>query len=272
MRVLSGLLVAFAVGCVGTGGTGGPDPGPGPGGGGEGETVFKRDVFPILGKCSSGSCHATTASSGALSKFYGADADSTYDASVAAAALVGTFEPTAPIITKIAPGHNAITYSTEEVSKITNWLSVETEERKGGNMPPPADPKALLREWSGCMTLENFNAANMAQLWKEFRADNAQACTGCHHSGLGSIVINADAATMFNPMSQYTGFMLKFFSPNTAENKMAVNTGSFSSANTLLNHPTFPLTNPAMTALQTFYDSTLAKKTAGTCDPPRLKD
>lgn len=227
-----------------------------------------------MARCSGGACHETTAVSAALSKFYAADAAASYDATVASSSLVGGFVSTAPILTHIAAGHQAVTYTPDEISKITNWLSVETAERAGGggsNEPPPVDPKALLRDWSGCMTQANFDAALMAQKWGVYATNTNQACINCHQTGLG-ILINSDPATMFNAMSQRTAFMLKFFSVNTQEKKIVINTGSFMSANILTNHPPFSLENPAMTALQTFYDTTLAKQTAGGCDPARLLD
>jgi hypothetical protein len=40
---------------------------------------------------------------------------------------------------------------------------------------------------------------------------------------------------------------------------------------TLPDHPRFnPTTNAGMTALTEFYDLTVERQTAGTCDPPRL--
>ena len=279
MRLLTTTVLFFAVGCVGTIGDG-QNPGDDDGSGSNpaptaGRTAFKSDVHPVLGKCSGGGCHDTNGVSGTLSRFYNTDADVSYDAIVQSPLVVGQFASIAPILSHIAAGHKAVTYSAEEQVKITNWLSVESTERAGGggsNTPPPPDPKILLREWSGCMSIENFTTAKMPTAWGTLAAATGQKCVNCHQNGLG-ILISADPTLFFNSMSQQSFFMLKFFTVDTQANKVIVNTGSFTSASKLAGHPYFnPTVNAGMTALQSFYDLTAARKTAGTCDPARLMD
>lgn len=277
--LLTSISILLAAGCIGSVGDenpGGDGDGDGDGGGGGnkmGKAVYKRDVHPIMNRCSGGACHETTAASAALSKFYSADADVSYDAASKSATLVGTFSSIAPIITKIEAGHQNQTYSADDKTKILNWLSVETADRMDGNTPPPVDPKVLLREWSGCMSLENFNAANMTQAWATLGADDLRKCLNCHNGGVDGFLISANAQQFFDGMSQQAEFLLKYFSVNTNENKVVVNTGSFTTANLIQNHPSFPAaTNAGMTALQAFYTSTAARKAAGGCDPARLKD
>ena len=277
MRLLTTTVLFFAVGCVGTIGdsqTPGDDDGSGsnPPPATMGRTAFKSDVHPALGKCSGAGCHDSNGVSGTLSRFYNVDADLSYDAVVNAPLLVGTFGSIAPILSHIAAGHKAVVYSPDEISKITNWLSVETTERAGGTRPPPPDPKILLREWSGCMSLANFTTAQMPTAWGNLAANTGQKCTNCHEAGLG-ILISANANNFFNATATQSYFMLKFFTVDTAANKVIINTGSFTSASTLAGHPSFnPTTNAGMTALKSFYDLTMARKTAGTCDPARLMD
>lgn len=238
-----------------------------------GEVVFKRDVHPAMLKCSSAGCHDITAVSAALSKFYDADPDKSYDATVMSPTLVGTFSSIEPIITKIeAGGHNNMTYSADEKSKILNWLSIEAEERKGETPTPTVDPKALLREWSGCMSLENFNAANMTQAWATLGADDDRLCMSCHQGGLGFYIVN-NPQTYFDVLSSTSAFLVKYFSVSTVDNKVVVNSGSLENANKIAGHPTFPVkTNAGYLALEEFYMLTATRKMMGQCDQPRLKD
>ena len=279
MRLLTTTFLLFSIGCVGTIGDGqnsGDDGSNGSGSGSAtmGRAKFKSDVHPVIGKCSGGGCHNTDAVSGALSKFYNIDPDASYNATVQAPLLVGQFASIAPILSHISAGHKGVMYTADEQAKITGWLSVEATERAGGNgsgNPPPPDPKIALREWSGCMSLTNFTTAKMPTAWGGLAAANGQKCVNCHLNGLG-ILINADANIFFNSMSQQSYFMLKFFTVDNT-GKVIMNTGSFTNASTMAGHPTFnPTTNAGMTALKDFYDLTLARKTAGTCDPARLMD
>jgi hypothetical protein len=270
-------ILLLSAGCVGSIG----DENPGGDGGDDdnddtpekmGETVFKRDVHPTMLKCSSAGCHDRTAVSAALSKFYDADADLSYDAVIMSPSLVGTFSSIEPIITKIEAGHQNITYTPDEKSKILNWLSIETEERKGDTPTPTVDPKALLREWSGCMSLENFNTANMTQAWATLGGDDDRLCMSCHQGGLGFYIVNTPQ-TFFDVLSSTSAFLVKYFSVSTVENKVVVNTGSFENANKIAGHPTFPVkTNPGFLALEEFYTLTATRKMMGQCDQPRLKD
>jgi hypothetical protein len=285
MRLLTTIFFLAATGCVENIGTDGP----GGGGGDDGtddpppsgvtaKQMFKTDVYPAIGKCSGGGCHDLNATSAALGKFYTSAADTTYDATVVAPSIVSTFSSLAPILQHVKAGHKGVTYSADETTKITAWLAKETQERAnpppGGGPPPPPpfDAKALLKTWSGCMTQANFDAANMTQAWSTLAADNLQKCLNCHIGGAAGFYISNNATAFFSQISQNTAFLLKYFSVNTAEKKVVINTAAFESANKIQKHPTFPLTNAGMTALQKFYESTLAKQAAETCDPPRLLD
>jgi hypothetical protein len=290
MRLLTSLLfvaaaAAGAAGCVGD--VGAEDPGttddnnnnnnnnnntdPRPA-----KDIFKADVYPAVGKCSGGACHDIAGASGAVSKFYGATADTTYDAAVKQPSLVGTFTSISPILAKIQVGHKGLSYTSDETTKITNWLAKETAERSAGggsNQPPPYDPKAALKEWSGCLSLANFQAANMTTAWSTLAADNLQKCINCHQGAVGGFLILNNTQNYFDAITKTTGTMLMYFTVDTVAQKVIVNTGALKSANLIQGHPTFnATTNAGLTALQKLYDSTLARKTANQCDPPRLTD
>ncbi len=248
-----------------------------------GQTVYTRDVHPIMNKCSGGACHNTDASSGALGKFYAMDAAMGYTKITTSPTIVGAaaqaFSSVAPVLTKIAAGHQGITYTNDEITKITNWLSTEVNDRKDGTTPttPSVDPKAVLRTFSGCLTIADFNTALMAQKWGALSADNNQKCLNCHQGGGDGFIANTNADLMFKLMSENSAYLLKFFSVDTSGTpaKVVINTGSFMNAGqTIAGHPRFnPTTNAGMTALKAFYDLAVAKQTAGTCSAtPTIKD
>lgn len=272
------LLAAGCVGDVGGGGGGGPvDPGPDAGAdpGVAAKTQFTGNVFPILAKCSGGACHDVGATSAALAHWHAPTADATYTSITSQPTIVGTFTSIAPILTKIAPGHQGLTYSPAEVTKISNWLDKESSERAGQTpVTPPVDPKTYLQEWSGCMSLANFQTAKMAQAWGNMAATSNQRCANCHGNGAEGFIATTDEALFFKTVSEQSGYMLKYFSVDTQNMKIVINTGSLkNAAEVIVGHPRFNSTsNPGVTALQLFYDATMARKMAGTCDPPRLVD
>ncbi|MBA3392754.1 MAG: hypothetical protein H0T89_08925 [Deltaproteobacteria bacterium] len=283
LAAVSGLLmVTGCVGAVGGTDTGGDDGTDEPDAGTTintmGATIYKRDVHAAMAKCSGGGCHSLDAVSGALGKFYTMDPDAGYAAIERAPTIVGGFTSIAPILTKITAGHQGVTYTPDESTKITNWLSVEATERKGTNPTPTVDPKAMLATWTGCMTLENFRAANMPGAWSTLAANNNQKCLNCHQGGGDGFMVNGNADVFFKVVSEQSGYLLKYFTVDTASEpaKVIINTGAMNNAGTVIvGHPRFnPTTNIGMTALQKFYDSTLAAQTAagGNCGPAKLID
>jgi hypothetical protein len=282
MRLLTTILVLAATGCVGDIGDDNPGDGSGSGSGsGSGDTraakeIFTADVHAAVAKCAGPACHNVDATAtAALSKFYSPDSEATYQATVITSTLVGSpaFSSVAPILTHIQAGHKGLTYSPDETGKITAWLAAETQERAGKDPPiPPFDVKAALKEWSGCMSLENFQASNMTQAWSTLGADNLQKCLNCHNGGVAGFLISANAQQFFTGLSTQAAYLVKYFSIDAAARKVIVGTGAFESANKIVGHPTFPIENAGMVALKKFYDLTVARKEANQCDPPRLVD
>ncbi|MBA3818033.1 MAG: hypothetical protein H0X17_04030 [Deltaproteobacteria bacterium] len=282
LAVVSGLLLA--TGCIGQVGeeqapdnTTTPDAGTTTDPTKKGPGVYSRDVHPIMLKCSGGGCHNIDAVSGALGKFYATDAAAGYPKIVAAPTIIGQFSTIAPILTHIAAGHKGVTYTPDEITKITGWLSAETEDRKGDtNDPPPVDPKELLKTFSGCLTLADFTTAKMAPAWSNLAASNNQKCVNCHQGGGDGFIVNANAEVFFKAISEQSGYMLKYFTvdTNVMPAKVIINTGSMSNAGlTIAGHPRFnPTTNAGMTALGNFYDLAAAKLAAGGCGPATLVD
>ena len=281
MRLLTTILI-LAAGCVGNVGNDsqGDDDGPNPTDTRTAKEMFKTDVHPALLKCSGGACHDNTGTSAALSKFYNSNPDMSYDATVASLTLVSTFSALAPILTHVQAGHKGLSYNADETAKITSWLAKETTERAtpgpgpGSNQPPPFDPKAVLAEWSGCMSQDLFNASNMTATWSAFAAKNLQKCLNCHGGGIAGFLINTNATQYFTSLSTTTAYLLKYFSVSNVDKKVVINTGSYESANKIQGHPEIDLTQtlPPWVALKKLYDTTAARKAANQCDPSRLKD
>ena len=274
----------LAAGCMGDVGDTGMNPGGGddtmdPGGGGEGKALYVANVHPIMNRCSGGACHSSDAVSAALGKFYMMDASAGYDKMTQSPTIIGSgnqaYSSIAPIITKIEAGHQAVTYSTDEKAKISTWLAKEVEERTTMTPtgPPPPDPKEVLRTFSGCLTIEDFTAAQMTQKWSTLAAQNNQKCLNCHQGGIAGFVVSTDPALYFQLVTEQSAQLLKYFTVDSSVTpaKVIINTGSFMNAGvTLAGHPRFdPTTNAGMTALKAWYDLAIAK---GTCGAPTIKD
>jgi hypothetical protein len=274
-----GGLLAGCMGDVGDTGQGGDDTTNPPPGGGMAKSLYTANVHSILNRCSGGACHSSDASSAALGHFYIMDAEAGYNKITQSPTIIGSgnqaFSSIAPIITKIEAGHQGVTYTPAEKTSITGWLAKEVDERKNSmpNTPPPPDPKEVLRTFSGCLTLADFNTAQMAQKWSTMAAQNNQKCLNCHQGGIAGFVVSTDPALYFQLVTEQSAQMLKYFSVDTSVTpaKVIINTGSFMNAGvTLAGHPRFdPTTNQGMTALKAWYDLAAAK---GTCGAPTLKD
>jgi hypothetical protein len=148
-----------------------------------------------------------------------------------------------------------------------------------GPLTPAQEAKALLAEWSGCMSLANFTSASMASAWSQIpTTDGSGACTRCHVSASPSFPVSSNAETFFTMLSEHLAPMLLLFTVDLASRpgKVIVDTRIFEAAGSGMPphalHPRFTIAGAPMTALTSFYDATVARKAAGACDPPRLKD
>jgi hypothetical protein len=303
--LLAVTAAAGLVGCVGgidTPNNPGPNPAPtqpppdGVGGGGSGSAaiearqLFETNVYPIISsKC--GSCHSSSGPVGNVTGFVAPTATDAYVTAVGYQALVGDWTPTgAPILLKVAAGHNGTSYTQADKDNIAAWLNKELAARAGGGtgsgsgttVESPADATVrVTKEWSGCMTLANFTTANMVA-WGNMRADNS-ACKTCHVDGeygqIASDIADGAPVSFFKTISTNKYYMAQYFSVDlsqgTAAAKIIINTRSFTGVGSALaphtEHPRFTLDgSTGLTALQKFYDLTMAAKTAGTCGPSTL--
>jgi hypothetical protein len=292
--LLAVVAAAGLVGCVGGIETSSPPPAgtvgdPGTGNGSAAaaaKAAFDADVYPIISR--SGACigcHSASGAVGNITAFVGVTAAEGYNTAVGYQALVGDWTATgAPILTKVAAGHQGMAYSPADKDKITAWLAKEITARTGTGTgsgssaeTPAAATIRLTKEWSGCMTLANFTTAKMTA-FGNMQANNS-ACRTCHANGEYGQMASDVAAPFFTVISTNKYYMAQYFSVDltggVAAAKIIINTKSFTGVGGALpphtEHPRFTFAGSAgETALKAFYASTMAAKTAGTCGPSTL--
>lgn len=295
MRTFLGLIASLGlVACVGgidTPPAGGDDDDGGVGGGGSGSAaveakrMFEQDVYPIVkGKCIG--CHSSLGPAGNITGFVSPEVADSYITATGYQAVVGNWTPDgAPVLTIVTQqAHKGQSYAADEVTKITNWLNKELEARAGGGGGGPTGTETpaqltqrLVNEWTGCMTLENFTAANMTA-WGNVNAGGGGQCKTCHGLGeYGHIASNVDQP-FFDIISQDKYYLAQYFSVDIPNKKVIVNTRSFTGVGERLPphqaHPGFnPTENNGFAALEQFYTLTETAKAAapgGVCGPSKL--
>jgi hypothetical protein len=252
------------------------------------EVLFNDTVRPIMqAKCSATVCHGGTDVSPL--KFC-PDVPAQYHVVITgyATQLTGYFDKAvAPIIHKVYPGpHPGVMYDAADIAKIEAWLDAEKAARQDPNNPNPnPNPtgpspgeisEQLMTEWSGCMNLAEWNQLEVAQAWAA-KGSGEGPCIRCHINGQASFIATDESERMFNVLTTSRFFMSTFFVANVvdlANAKMEVNRPEFERVGNNLyphiEHPSFNVDGNAMTKLVDFYNLTMARKAAGTCDPPRL--
>ncbi len=302
ISLLAAIATVGLMGCIGsveqggnpleTGDGDGNDNGDNPAGGDltAAKQLFDSNVYSIINaKCTGSACHAETSAGATLTRFVATDPAKGWQTATNYQALVGNFTATAaPIITKVKPGsHYAVVYSADDETKITAWLTKELELRNG-QPSTPTEPgveslaqasERVLAEFAGCMTITDFQTANMANAWGNMNAQNNQQCENCHATGGEGFIASRDETFMWNVFSNRKYYFLQYLTvdllggPTAA--KIIINESSFRGVATAQaphqEHPTFNANanSQGMQALKRFYDSVMAKKMAGTCGAPR---
>jgi hypothetical protein len=264
------------VACVGGIDSGGPS-----GDDGTTETArqqFDQNVYPIIGACMS--CHTTGHPSGNVTGFYDPNAATAYVTATSYTALVGQFDPsTAPILTKILPGnHNGQAYSSDQVTKITNWLNKELAERTGSTAPPtsPDSPAAAMQRtiktFAGCMQLTDFQIAKMATDLGNMQSQNPQDnCHSCHENAEYGFENNNVESQFYTTISSHSRLLLMYFSVDTtggvSNYKMQINTTPFMMVGAAKypfnDHPQFDYTTITTNqSLVDFFNATQARVTS----------
>jgi len=303
MRNLLALIASVGlIGCVGDmpGGGGGTDddePGAGntPGNNPAGadlsaaKKMYDDNVHSIMAaKCSGGACHAEDAQGSTLTRFIAKDPANGWKMATGYVTFVGNFTASAPVLTKIEPGHQGKTYTADEKTKIGAWLAKEVELRNG-QPTTPSQPGGetlsqaadrVMSQFAGCMKLTDFQQTNMAGAWANLQSGEG-ACKRCHASGGEGFIANESAPTGFGVVSAKKMFWLQYFTVDLTQGaagaKVKPNTVSFAGVCNRLAphqaHPTFQCANNAgQQALQAFYDKTIANITAGGCAPKQLEN
>jgi hypothetical protein len=193
-------------------------------------------------------------------------------------AVVGSFGTNAAILSLPASGHDGATFRADQITTITNWLALERAWRTRGSGSGSGSVD-LLAQWSGCMQLADFEAADVAPAFASIQTSDGGTCAVCHSANSGFVVGNA--SNVFASISDYREYLSEFFIVDTSAspNRIVVNTAYFELAaagGVDGMHPTWnPTNNAGMTALNEFYNLTLAHldgTAAPACGPSTLSD
>ncbi len=296
------------VGCVGeldtSGGTNtiGPGTNPNPTGSNSmAQKMFETNVYPIIhspgaaSDCSS--CHDSKAPQGNVTGFVAANLGDAYATITSFQSVVGNFTPAAAgILTRITPMDAHMTargrmFTDAQKQAITDWLAQEVSERaagggttgSGGTESPGQATARLLNTWTACMTLANWQAANMTTAWGNMQTNGGADCASCHATGgQGMMISRVEETTTGGPPGMWTvvsskePYLVQYFSVDLtgATPQVIINTTSFMGVATAtpphVEHPTFdPVNNQGMQALQTFYMTTMAS--IATCTAAQTK-
>jgi hypothetical protein len=252
--------------------------------------LFEATVAPILeAKCSAAACHGGAGTSPL--KFLPPDPADYYDVVTSYDdRVIGYFDKTtAPMIREIVPGphYPGAEYTPAELTAIQMWLDAELEARSGGTEPPPGGggsvtpgelSRQLIAEWSGCMSLQIWNEEDVADSWAN-KGSGEGPCIRCHVNGQASFIATDDSERMFNVIVTNKYFMLSYFSADVTDlsaGQMVINYDNFVRVGNgeypHTQHPGFNPDGEAMERLTAFYNRTMERKLAGTCDPPRIVD
>lgn len=135
--------------------------------------------------------------------------------------------------------------------------------------PVPVDTEPLA-EWSGCMTLGNWEAAGMSA-WANKATEGGTVCASCHGDGLARFNAHVDGNAMYQ-YNRYEVFITGFFTLSVEDGEVIVVpaldklTDKGQGSN---NHPTY-ITSPSdpyFLALEQFHQLTLQQRQAGLCGP-----
>lgn len=249
----------------------------------EAKSLFDSGVYNVVKtKCTGGSCHNESGVGGSATKFVADDAVRGWQIATNYSALVSFYVPTsAPILTKIASGHESVEYDPAEVTAITAWLNKELELRNGQPVMPPTGGETLgaaaervMQQFAGCLSVDDFQAVDFGLKWGNKGSGEGQ-CEQCHSNGYYGALMNNDNQKMERRLKTKKYEFLMYFTPDLTQGptgaKMVVNRASFYGVSEGLDphreHPTFNAgdDDQAIIALKDLYDLTQARVLAGGC-------
>lgn len=245
------------------------------------QAVFDDEVYSILAaKCGATACHGDASFDRVPSKFVSADARLGWFTASRFVALTGPFMAgQAPVLKRIANGHEGVAYTPEEIAAIEHWLAVELSIRTSlpvevvtGLSTLAADALARFR---GCMTFDDFDAAGMAA-WGNVQTFDNQRCASCHATGGGGFVAIGVPLELYGAIDRSESRFLQYLTPRVlAPDQVVVgmNFDGFTLVGTgddpHRTHPRFDaFANAGFAALQRFDEATRLRAERGECGPP----
>lgn len=164
--------------------------------------------------------------------------------------------------------HQGALFTDNDLGAIEAWLAQEKlDADAGGGVAVSA-----MAEWSGCMSLADWEATGVADLWADKNAGNQGDCDACHNLGADGFMASNQDERVFNYVAGTPAFMPSYFTLNAAGTEVVINRSRLESVGSQLTpheaHGNFNVDGQAMEALQEFYGLTLQRKLAGQCGPP----
>lgn len=241
--------------------------------------VFDAEVDSILRtKCAG--CHSDGSFERVPTRFVATDSQLGWFTASRFFALTGPFlTGQAPVLKRIANGHNGVTYTPDEIAAIEHWLNVELSIRTRFPVEVAAGFSTLaddaLARFRGCMTFESFDASGMVS-WASLETADDQRCAGCHATGSGGFVATGAAREMFDALHRSESRFLQYLTivPVAADRvQLDINFDSFtlvrSGEDPHRSHPRFdPFADGVVfAALQRFERATKLRVDSGECAP-----
>ena len=187
------------------------------------------------------------------------------------ALLFSAFDPATSKLDQYGQnGHNnAPTWDQGSLDAISAWFTAEIAAGSGTTQLNP------LEEWSGCMNLQDWLDTDVADLWADKNAQGQGNCDACHNLGAEGFMASNQDERVFDNVTKNPTFMLSYFTLNDTGDAVIINRARLEKVGNQLaphnEHGAFDLDGNAYQALEQFYQLTMQRKLAGTCDPPRFQ-
>lgn len=231
------------------------------------KALFESNVRAVVSATCSpgGACHSATTPA-----FVSTDPLSAYDLIQANSAILfpNYLSVGAKLIENGTNNHQGALFTAADIGAIEAWLAQEKlDADAGGGVAVSA-----MSEWSGCMSLADWEAEGVADLWADKNANGQGNCDTCHNLGADGFMASNQDARVFEYVAGYPAFMPSYFTLNAAGTEVVINRARLESVGSQLspheNHGAFNVDGEAMEALQRFYQKTQQRKLQGQCGPP----